>query len=48
MRAFEERRTNIVYVYETDPPAAALSAMAVSGYRHVPGVDFPTENATIP
>ena len=28
-----------VYVYDTDPAAAALSVMAVSGYRHVPIVD---------
>ena len=25
-----------VVVYETDPPAAALSAIAIAGYRHVP------------
>ncbi len=25
-----------VVVHETDPPAAALSAIAVAGYRHVP------------
>ena len=28
-----------VYVYEDDPAAAALSVMAVSGYRHVPVVN---------
>lgn len=28
-----------VYVYETDSAAAALSVMAVSGYRHVPVCD---------
>ncbi len=27
---------NPVVVYETDPPAAALNAIAVAGYRHVP------------
>lgn len=31
--------TNPVYVYESDPSAAALSVMAVSGYRHVPILD---------
>ena len=29
-----------VYVYEIDPAAAALSVMAVSGYRHVPVLDL--------
>ena len=29
-----------VYVYSTDPTAAALSVMAVSGYRHVPILDL--------
>ncbi len=29
-----------VYVYETDSAAAALSVMAVSGYRHVPVVSL--------
>jgi len=29
-----------VYVYKTDSSAAALSVMAVSGYRHVPVVDL--------
>ena len=29
-----------VYVYQTDSAAAALSVMAVSGYRHVPVVDL--------
>ncbi len=33
-------KTQPVYVYETDSPAAALSVMAVSGYRHVPVVDL--------
>ena len=28
-----------VFVYETDPAAAALSVMAVCGFRHVPVVD---------
>ena len=32
--------TNPVYVYESDPSAAALSVMAVSGYRHVPILDL--------
>ncbi len=31
---------NPVYVYETDPAAAALSVMAVGGYRHVPILDL--------
>lgn len=31
---------NPVYVYQTDSAAAALSVMAVSGYRHVPVVDL--------
>lgn len=29
-----------VYVYDTDSAAAALTVMAVSGYRHVPVVDL--------
>ncbi len=29
-----------VYVYDSDSSAAALSVMAVSGYRHVPVVDL--------
>lgn len=29
-----------VFVYDTDSSAAALSVMAVSGYRHVPVVDL--------
>lgn len=29
-----------VYVYDTDSAAAAMSVMAVSGYRHVPVVDL--------
>ncbi len=43
--AFKDRHVrevmteNPVYVYETDSAAAALSVMAVSGYRHVPVVD---------
>ena len=32
--------TNPVFVYDTDPSAAALSVMAVSGYRHVPIVNI--------
>lgn len=36
----EVMTTNPVYVYETDPSAAALSVMAVSGYRHVPILDL--------
>ena len=35
----EVMTSNPVYVYETDPAAAALSVMAVSGYRHVPILD---------
>lgn len=31
---------NPVYVYQSDSAAAALSVMAVSGYRHVPVVDL--------
>ena len=29
-----------VYVYQTDPSAAALSVMAISGFRHVPILDL--------
>lgn len=36
----EVMNANPVYVYEQDPPAAALCVMAVSGYRHVPVVDL--------
>lgn len=36
----EVMTTNPVYVYESDPAAAALSVMAVSGYRHVPILDL--------
>lgn len=32
----EVMTTDPVYVYSSDPSAAALSVMAVSGYRHVP------------
>ena len=28
-----------VVVYETDPPATALNAIAIAGYRHVPVLD---------
>lgn len=35
--------TNPVFVYDTDPSAAALSVMAVSGFRHVPILD-PDDN----
>ena len=35
----EVMTSNPVYIYDTDPAAAALSVMAVSGYRHVPIVD---------
>ena len=35
----EVMTTDPVYVYNTDPAAAALSVMAVSGYRHVPILD---------
>jgi CBS domain-containing protein len=31
---------NPVVVYETDPAGAALSAIAVAGYRHVPVLDI--------
>ena len=31
--------SNPVYVHDTDSPAAALSVMAISGYRHVPVLD---------
>ena len=36
----EVMTNNPVYVYESDPSAAALSVMAVSGYRHVPILDL--------
>jgi CBS domain-containing protein len=32
--------TDPVVVYETDPAGAALSAIAVAGYRHVPVLDM--------
>lgn len=32
----EVMTTNPIVVYETDPAGAALSAIAVAGYRHVP------------
>lgn len=32
--------TDPVYVYDTDSSSAALTVMAVSGYRHVPVVDL--------
>lgn len=32
--------TNPVVVYETDPAGAALHAIAVAGYRHVPVLDI--------
>ena len=32
----EVMTTQPVFVYESDPAAAAISVMAVSGYRHVP------------
>ena len=32
--------SNPVVVYETDPAGAALSAIAVAGYRHVPVLDI--------
>ena len=35
----EVMMTNPVVVYETDPAGAALSAIAVAGYRHVPVLD---------
>ena len=36
----EVMTTQPVYVYVTDPAAAALSVMAVSGHRHVPILDL--------
>jgi CBS domain-containing protein len=36
----EVMTTNPVVVYETDPAGAALSAIAVAGYRHVPVLDI--------
>ena len=35
----EVMTANPIYIYESDPSAAALSVMAVSGYRHVPILD---------
>jgi CBS domain-containing protein len=35
----EVMTTNPVVLYETDPAGAALSAIAVAGYRHVPVLD---------
>lgn len=36
----EVMTANPVVVYETDPAGAALSAIAVAGYRHVPVLDI--------
>ena len=36
----EVMTTDPVVVYETDPAAAALHAIAVAGYRHVPVLDI--------
>ena len=36
----EVMTTNPIYIYEMDSSAAALSVMAVSGYRHVPVLDL--------
>ncbi len=36
----EVMTSNPVVVYETDPAGAALSAIAVAGYRHVPVLDI--------
>lgn len=36
----EVMTTNPVVLYDTDPAGAALSAIAVSGYRHVPVLDM--------
>lgn len=36
-----------IYLYETDSAAAALSVMAVSGYRHVPMLDVDDKLAGI-
>jgi CBS domain-containing protein len=36
----EAMTANPVFVYESDSAAAALSVMAVSGFRHVPVVDL--------
>lgn len=36
----EVMTTDPVYVYKSDPSAAALSVMAVSGHRHVPILDL--------
>jgi CBS domain-containing protein len=35
----EVMTANPVVVYETDPAGAALSAIAIAGYRHVPVLD---------
>jgi predicted transcriptional regulator len=35
--------TNPVFVYDTDPPGAALAVMAVAGYRHVPVLNLDDE-----
>jgi CBS domain-containing protein len=35
----EVMTTNPIVLYETDPAGAALSAIAVAGYRHVPVLD---------
>jgi CBS domain-containing protein len=35
----EVMTSNPIVVYETDPAGAALSAIAVAGFRHVPVVD---------
>ena len=39
----EVMTSNPIYVYDTDSSAAALSVMAVAGYRHVPVVDSKDE-----
>jgi CBS-domain-containing membrane protein len=36
----EVMTANPIVVYETDPAATALSAIAVAGYRHVPVLDI--------
>jgi len=36
----EVMTSNPVVVYESDPAGAALSAIAVAGFRHVPVVDL--------
>jgi CBS domain-containing protein len=40
LRVSEVMTTNPVVVYETDPAGAALHAIAVAGYRHVPVLDI--------